>query len=811
MSRSRFGHGIETVSLSGVTNTPAYDGLNRIVSSTDGPGNATTFLYNAQGQRVCVIDAATNVTWYAYDAFGRLAATTNALGEATVYEYNLQGRKTYEGGGTYPVRFTYDGEGRMMSMITYRDESGPGDTTAWVYDPATGLLVQKLYEDGKGTSYTYTPDGKLATRTWARGVTTTYSYDGWGNLTNIVHSDGTPSVSMAYDAMGRQIQTSDAAGVTAFAYDSFSSLTNETVAGQYAKSLDRYYDECGRNVGYSLDGQRKQTVAYDPATGRISTMDGFAWQYLPGSDLKRSLAYPNGTVAEWVYEPRRDLLTLVSNDVFSAYAYLNDAAGRRTAKNTEHYGYNNRGELIVATNTATAANYAYTFDDIGNRVVADELGTNIAYTANALNQYTNIVAEAPFTPAFDDDGNQTLVKTSTGIWNVMYNAENRPVVWSNETAVVTMDFDRMGRRVWYASVSGGETNAFSKFVYDGYLCILQLDGFTGDVEQEFVWDPTEPVATRPLKWTLPGLGRTFHYFHDGNKNVSDVIDAQVGTLAAHYDYAPFGAVTTATGPMAQTNPYRFSSEYHDTALGCVYYNYRHYNPLDGRWTTRDPMGEIGNGNIYSYIENVFWKFDLLGLITEECVCGECEIRITGRGSIIPGFQIVNYHQTIFAEELMKSIRKLFNDGWKEDWLDRYLPELIESMKHSPELAAAIMSSVGSSIQPQVNLSRATEFQIRYCRRKYLFGLIGPCCWNDWDNTKDTVTSPWVKPNSAAMGHYPPNEVYEWITLREEQNVQNVVDWLVKQTTQISTIANHSYTGKWFDEEILKKYNCRRVE
>ena len=24
----------------------------------------------------------------------------------TVYAYNLQGRKTYEGGGTYPVRFT---------------------------------------------------------------------------------------------------------------------------------------------------------------------------------------------------------------------------------------------------------------------------------------------------------------------------------------------------------------------------------------------------------------------------------------------------------------------------------------------------------------------------------------------------------------------------------------------------------------------------------------------------------------------------------------------------------------------------------
>ena len=52
----------------------------------------------------------------------------------TVYEYNLQGRKTYEGGGTYLVRFTYDDEGRMTSMIMYRDESGPGDTTAWTYD-----------------------------------------------------------------------------------------------------------------------------------------------------------------------------------------------------------------------------------------------------------------------------------------------------------------------------------------------------------------------------------------------------------------------------------------------------------------------------------------------------------------------------------------------------------------------------------------------------------------------------------------------------------------------------------------------------
>ena len=671
---------------SGVTNTPGYDALGRVASSTDGRGNATTFLYNALGQRICAIDAATNATWYAFDAFGRMASTTNALGEATVYEYNLQGRKTYEGGGTYPVRFTYDDEGRMTGMTTYRDESGPGDTTAWTYDPVTGLLVQKLYDDGKGPSYTYTSDGKLASRTWARGVTTTYAYDGWGNLTNIVHSDGTPSISMAYDVMGRQIQTSDAAGVTTFAYDAFSSLTNETVAGQYAKALDRHVDGHGRNVGYSLDGQRKQTVAYDPATGRIASMDGFAWQYLPGTDLKQSLAYPNGAVAEWVYEPQRDLLTLVSNDVFSAYAYENDAAGRRISKNTERYGYNNRGELIAATNTVTAAHYAYTFDSIGNRIVAEELGTNISYSANALNQYTKIVAEAPFIPEFDDDGNQTLVKTSTGIWHITYNAENRPVVWSNETAVVTMDFDRMGRRVWYRSISGAQTNAYAKFVYDGYLCVQQLDGLTGTVEQEFVWDPTETLATRPLVWTLPGLGHTFFYFHDGNKNVSDVIDADSAALAAHYEYAPFGAVTAATGPFAAVNPYRFSSEYHDPDIGCVYYNYRHYNPLDGRWTSRDPIGESGDWAVYQFLINSsLVSIDYLGLMRsnppgssvsklpccgstpydpkKQCCCPKTIVEIPDDGPIVTKEELIVVERTPIKSGVVTYIWRGPNAMW----------------------------------------------------------------------------------------------------------------------------------------------------
>ena len=80
-------------------------------------------------------------------------------------------------------------------------------------------------------TYDYTPEGRLSRRTWARGIVTDYACDAWGNLTNTVYSDGTPAVTLAYDAMGRQAEAHDAAGTTTFAYDGFGAITNETVVG----------------------------------------------------------------------------------------------------------------------------------------------------------------------------------------------------------------------------------------------------------------------------------------------------------------------------------------------------------------------------------------------------------------------------------------------------------------------------------------------------------------------------------------------------------------------------------------------------
>ena len=154
--------------------------------------------------------------------------------------------------------------------------------------------------------------------------------------------------------------------------------------------------------------------------------------------------------------------------------------------NDAQYSYNVRNELT------SGQDQTYAYDDIGNRTTAE----GKTYTANNLNQYTAI---DDFTPQYDADGNQTLIKTPTGIWSVTYNAENRPIRWTRGDTIVTMTFDRLGRRVDYKETRAGQVATHFRFVYDNFLCVQRLNAANGNaVRTEFVWDPTEPIATRPL-------------------------------------------------------------------------------------------------------------------------------------------------------------------------------------------------------------------------------------------------------------------------------------------------------------------------
>jgi RHS repeat-associated protein len=107
----------------------------------------------------------------------------------------------------------------------------------------------------------------------------------------------------------------------------------------------------------------------------------------------------------------------------------------------------------------------------------------------------------------------------------------------------------------------------------------------------------------------------YHYHYDGNGNVTEVTDSS-GNSAATYRYDAFGNTLVSTGTYATTNKYRFSTKPIDSEIATAplyYYGYRYYDPITGRWPSRDPIEERGGVNLYGFVgNNGVNRMDILG-------------------------------------------------------------------------------------------------------------------------------------------------------------------------------------------------------
>ena len=128
---------------------------------------------------------------------------------------------------------------------------------------------------------------------------------------------------------------------------------------------------------------------------------------------------------------------------------------------------------------------------------------------------------------------------------------------------------------------------------------------------------------------------------DGNGNISEYLTA-AGNLAAQFENRrrlvggldrspatcpvgvrlrgaepnqcdPFGNTLAGSSGNTASFDYRFSTKPMDFATGLYYYGYRWYDPLTGRWPSRDPIEEEGGINLYEFCYNYsFFWFDFLG-------------------------------------------------------------------------------------------------------------------------------------------------------------------------------------------------------
>ena len=190
----------------------------------------------------------------------------------------------------------------------------------------------------------------------------------------------------------------------------------------------------------------------------------------------------------------------------------------------------------------------------------------------------------------------------------------------SKTTTTRFLYDALHRRLGRVK-DNGETTVF---VYEGWNVIaektvrlaLSGEGNNFKLETRYVWG-------EDLSGSLQGAGgiggllssvqagsltkneapRTTNFFqYDSNGNVFLLTDSQ-GRESARYAYDAFGKTLTAAGPAAQMNRYRFSTKPVEEGSGLVYYGYRYYDPVTGRWPSRDPIEERGGVNLYGMVGN----------------------------------------------------------------------------------------------------------------------------------------------------------------------------------------------------------------
>ena len=473
-----------------------------------------------------------------------------------------------------------------------------------------------------------------------------------GELVSITFNDDgfTPSISSLYNHLGQLTQIDDASGTRMFTYNQYNEQETETTAGLAASVLTLRRDGVGRPAGYCLDyagAPALQTAwAYD-AYGRLSSVSlnavgkPFTYGYNEETGLLDTLDYPN-TLKRWrTLEEKRDLPVKIdylrpgSANYPAKTDYSYDILGRPVTKKdyfnapapdlTHTYAYDDRNEL-VSDAMSRGGTYSYSYDNIGNRKTSLE-GTDsllTTYVANRVNQYTDITEgeEAPFVPNYDADGNQTKLRTATGEWEASYNALNQAVSFIQGDRRIECVYDYLNRRVEKSVYEGESLMSRKRFIYHGYLQIAELDAAATEsampvLRKTYLWDPLEPAATRILAMGVFDETGVYvedlYYTHDALKNTTALFGIKAGRRAL-YEYGPYGSAVKMEGNVAELNPFRFSSEYADDELGLVYYNYRYYNPEDGRWLSRDILGEMYTQNNYAFMKNhAIFRFDLLGM------------------------------------------------------------------------------------------------------------------------------------------------------------------------------------------------------
>jgi RHS repeat-associated protein len=370
----------------------------------------------------------------------------------------------------------------------------------------------------------------------------------------------TKTASYGYFANGLQSTMTTFNGQTInFGYDAALRLTSQTDP-----------NDGGKAITYGYDGRSRQTSIKFPtsAISQLTSYDG-------GGRVKTvTLQKSDGTPLQ-----KFDYYYGFDANGVRAADYWNGFVRRVTEldKTTVSYNYDNLNRLSGAkrANTTIAPfDDAYSYDNNNNRTCITSGGIT---TCDQFDQVNQIIGYK-----YDRNGNLTGFNGNT----LGYDAANK---WTSGTTAdgtsLQFSYDGLGRRV-SRTVSGNQAD----YWYD--ITGLTQETGPGSLGLTYLRDPGGRLLSRS------GGAGLYNYGQDRLGSVTAVTRSD-GTLANSYVYRPYGELAASTGSV--NNPFRYTSAYHDGAMGMYQMGHRYYQIEKGRFTQLDPLPKsLVSINRYAY-------------------------------------------------------------------------------------------------------------------------------------------------------------------------------------------------------------------
>lgn len=552
--------------------------------------------YNAAGDLSKITDALNNATNLGTDTLGRITSSTDPLGYTSTQQYNTIDQPTDARNPlNHTTRVTYDAAGRVTGVVNEagvtiesytHDAQGRvtqvkdalNQTTGIEYD--TSNRPNKITDrKGQVTQISYTERGQISSISQP-GQSISYQYDAVGRLTEV--RDNTSVNQYRYDAADRvtQIDSTTAAGShrLGYEYDSLDRITKRNLSGTgitTAEATTYTWDLAGRLLNHTTSigsTPHKTEYEYDQA-GRLAARHAQAGS---AGKLTQRYGYDAAERLSQIKYIRAE--GTVNEQLIEQIDYSYDAKGQRTAKTT----LNNHG--AGGQETPMTATY-----DAANRM------STVTLTIGG--------ASKSYTLTSDANGNLTRKQNTTDAADTTtynWDSNNRLVQITQPGLTASFSYDAFGRRIQSSITKGGSTSTV-QYLYEGLQSLGEIRD--GKLSHRLLTGLSldETIARMAINTSGNKDGTTSRIFMTDalNSVIAQLNDEDTATVANSYAYSPYGESQTI-GPDATGNPIQYTSREND-GTGLYFYRARYYDTVLKGFVSRDPIGQQGGRNEFSYV------------------------------------------------------------------------------------------------------------------------------------------------------------------------------------------------------------------